>query len=120
MDILVIDIEDEFTKIYAMAVDGMTFPYLVGNGLARKTNETADTTGVCVFTKEELPGAWKSTFTVPLSLFQGKKQILFGLERIEYLEKGERWTSYPAGKFENDVRLNLSYFLPDKLVLLTF
>ena len=26
---------------------------------------------------------------------------------------------YPAGKFENDVRLNLSYFLPDKLVLLT-
>ncbi|MBR2906410.1 MAG: hypothetical protein IKC08_10980, partial [Lentisphaeria bacterium] len=113
------DIEDEFTKIYAMDVEGLTFPCLVGNGLARKTSETADTTGVCIFSKEELSGAWKSTFTVPLSLFQGKKQILFGLERIEYLEKGERWTSYPAGKFENDVRLNLSYFLPDKLVLLT-
>ncbi|MBO5760581.1 MAG: hypothetical protein J6S53_03440 [Lentisphaeria bacterium] len=113
------DIEDEFTKIYAMDVEGLTFPYLVGNGLARKTVETADTTGVCSFAKEELPGAWKSTFTVPLSLFQGKKEILFGLERIEYLAKGERWTSYPAGKFENDVRLNLSYFLPDKLVLLT-
>ena len=113
------DTVNEFMKFYAMEPEGMSHPFLVNTGLARKSPEHSDWSNACTLEKEEIPGGWKAVLHVPLALFQGRKRILFGVERVEYLkEGGERWTSYPAGKFENDVRLNLSYFLPDKLVLL--
>ena len=43
---------------------------------------------------------------------------LFGIERVEYIGTAERATAYPAGEYCNELRLNLSYFMPDKLVLL--
>ena len=94
------------------------FPFIVNTGLARYSAERSDWTGCCHLEKQETASGWKVEAEIPRALFRGKNRILFGVERIEYIGTAERATPYPAGNYENDLRLNLSYFMPDKLVRL--
>ena len=112
------DADEEYMKLYAMDEEGLTFPYIVNTGLARHTPERSDWTGCCRLEKQETANGWKVEAEIPRALFRGKNRILFGVERIEYIGTDERATPYPSGEFKNELRLNLSYFMPDKLVLL--
>ena len=112
------DADEEYMKLYAMDEEGLTFPYIVNTGLARHTSERSDWTCCCRLEKQETANGWKVEAEIPRALFRGKNRILFGVERIEYIGTDERATPYPAGEFRNELRLNLSYFMPDKLVLL--
>ena len=73
---------------------------------------------VALLEKEEISGGWKVKGTFPLALFRGDSRILFGLQMVYYTENGERNCTFPPGEFTNELRLNLSYFTPDRLALL--
>ena len=112
------DADEEYMKLYAMEEEGFTFPFIVNTGLARHSSERSDWTDCCRLEKQETADGWKVEAEIPRALFRGKNRILFGIERVEYLKTGERATAYPAGEYRNELRLNLSYFMPNKLVLL--
>jgi hypothetical protein len=101
-----------------MEEEGFTFPFIVNTGLARHSSDCSDWTDCCRLEKKETADGWKVEAEIPRALFRDKNRILFGVERVEYLGTAERATAYPAGEYLNDLRLNLSYFMPNKLVLL--
>ena len=111
------DAHEEYLKFYFLDLEGETFP-VPNTGLARRSNEKVDLTESAVLHKEEIPGGWKVNASFPLALFRGDQRILFGVQMVYYTDQGERNCTYPPGEFTNELRLNLSYFTPDRLALL--
>ena len=111
------DAHEEYLKFYFLDLEGETFP-VPNTGLARFSKEKVDLTDSAFLEKQEIPGGWKVNGSFPLALFRGDSKILFGLQMVYYTENGERNCTFPPGEFTNELRLNLSYFTPDRLALL--
>lgn len=109
--------QDEYLKFYFLDEEGMKFP-VPNTGLARRSSEKVDLTECADLSKEEIPGGWRVRGAFPIAMFEGAPQILFGLQLVCYTAEGERNITWPPGEFTNELRLNLSYFTPDRLVRL--
>ena len=111
------DAQDEYLKFYFLDEEGMKFP-VPNTGLARRSSEKVDLTECAELSKEESSGSWRVRGSFPIAMFEGAPRILFGLQLVCYTPDGERNITWPPGEFTNELRLNLSYFTPDRLVLL--
>ena len=109
--------QDEYLKFYFLDEEGMKFP-VPNTGLARRSSEKIDLTECADLSKEEISGGWRVRGSFPIAMFEGAPRILFGLQLVCYTPDGERNITWPPGEFTNELRLNLSYFTPDRLVLL--
>ena len=83
------------------------------------SGEEVDCTGCSRLEKRETEDGWRVTAEFPLELFHRDRQILFGLELLEYVGGEERNLTWPSGPFQDELRLNLGYFTPDRTALLS-
>ena len=112
------DADEEFLRFHMMDESGNEFPLLVNTAIARRSNECVDWAMCCTLAKQEVENGWEVTCRIPRALFPGKNRILFGLELVEYRDGKESNITWPPGKFEDELRLLLGYFTPDRLVML--
>ena len=111
------DAQEEYLKFYFLDEEGLLFP-VPNTGLARRSSEKVDWSECAELEKEEIAGAWRVRASFPIAMFEGSGRVLFGLQMVYYTANGERNVNWPRGNFENELRLNLSYFTPDRLCLL--